>query len=94
MIGAVTNDIGSDPLLLITQLGVGGVLVYFASWAYRKIEEARDKLGEQNREDIAALTARYERTEAELRRDLDDTRERLISALLNTPPNNRQDKTE
>ena len=92
MIAAEAGDIASDPFLLITQLGVGGILVYFAAWAYRKIEDARDKLGEQNREDIAELRARSERTEAELRRDLNETRERLIEALLKAnPPHNRQD---
>ena len=75
-----------SPALLITQLGVGGVLVYFAAWAYRKIEESRDKLTEQNREDIEHLAARHDALVAELRAELKLTREQLIAALLNTNP--------
>jgi hypothetical protein len=79
MIGVA--EAGASPALLFTQLGVGGVLVYFAAWAYRKIEESRDKLGQQNREDIEVLTERHEREVAELRLELRVTREQLIAAL-------------
>lgn len=97
---------GTDPVGIAAQLGVGGVLVYFAARVYRIFEEKRTELDQQSRADIRAVEAKLEARHAAdveaLRREitarddeLRETRAQLIEALRTSRPSpkNSEDPT-
>lgn len=64
---AAEAGVDYDPVAILTQLGIGGALVYFAARLWRAFETKRDQLTEQNRDDIANVRREHAAAIADLK---------------------------